>query len=237
MIKEKDTLFTSPKPPFEFNKEVVEVFDNMIQRSIPHYTDTQKEVAWLVDHLIHPTLPIYDLGCSTGATYYTLMSILNQHNTPYIGLDFSKEMLKKAYQLPHTTIPPEWIHQDLNLPVQLKQCSIVILNLVLQFIKPDNKLPLLQTICDSLILSGHLILIEKVIPTASHHDLFTQRYHQFKHKNGYSQDEIINKQKSLENVLIPQSLPNHYAQLKQVGFSSIDTFFQWYNFVGILAKK
>ena len=40
----------------------------------------------------------------------------------------------------------------------------------------------------------------------------------------------------LKDVLVPQSLADHHAQLKEAGFTSTDVFFQWYNFAGILAS-
>ena len=38
-MKNKDTLFATPMEtsPFEFNAQVADVFDNMIQRSVPGY--------------------------------------------------------------------------------------------------------------------------------------------------------------------------------------------------------
>ncbi len=234
MNSEKDHLFTSPRPRFQFNQEVANVFDNMINRSVPHYSEIQQELAWLVDHLIQGNTTLYDLGCSTGATYHALLPTLNQKKIQYIGIDNSDAMLTKVQHLPSTNRPPKWLNHDLNSPFEFQPSQIVILNLVLQFIQPKNKLALLTDIRKSLLPSGHLLLVEKITP--AHYDLFTNRYYQFKTHNGYSQDEIINKQNALKDVLVPQSLADHHAQLKEAGFTSTDVFFQWYNFAGILAS-
>jgi len=236
-MTQKDNLFQTPQPQFEFNQNVVTVFDNMINRSVPHYSEFQHEIAWLVDALASPNTCIYDLGCSIGTTYLTLAPILKSKNLQYIGIDNSEAMLKKAMDIRPRNPQPQWHNNDLNHPIDFQPASIIILNLVLQFLRPENRLPLLTRIHQSLLPNGYLILIEKIIPSPAHFDLFTTRYHHFKKSNGYTEDEITNKAKSLQNVLIPDSLTTHQSQLKQAGFSTNDTFFQWYNFAGILAKK
>ncbi|HHJ81072.1 MAG TPA: carboxy-S-adenosyl-L-methionine synthase CmoA, partial [Candidatus Tenderia electrophaga] len=59
----------------------------------------------------------------------------------------------------------------------------------------------------------------------------------FKKANGYSELEISQKRSSLENVLIPDSLPQHHQRLKEIGFKQSNTWFQCFNFASILAIK
>ena len=81
-------------------------------------------------------------------------------------------------------------------------------------------------------------MIEKIRPKDRLIDVFyTDQYHAFKRKNGYSESEIINKAKSLNNVLIPWDLEENLELLRCGGFKKVDIFFKWYNFVGMLGVK
>ena len=85
---------------FEFNREVAEVFDDMVSRSVPFYDEIHRIILDLVDRSYNGG-PIYDLGCSTGTT----ISIIDQHlkkkgrkSPDYIGIDNSSPMLEKCAQ-------------------------------------------------------------------------------------------------------------------------------------------
>jgi tRNA (cmo5U34)-methyltransferase len=53
---------------FKFGTTVVNVFDDMVSRSVPFYNETQRMLAEIAaDHVNEGTF-VYDLGCSTGTT-------------------------------------------------------------------------------------------------------------------------------------------------------------------------
>ena len=86
--------------------------------------------------------------------------------------------------------------------------------------------------------SGAFILIEKL--TVSDSDLnrlFINYYYDMKRRNGYSELEIAQKREALENVLIPYRLEENVELLKGAGFRSVEMFFRWYNFCGLVAVK
>jgi tRNA (cmo5U34)-methyltransferase len=62
-------------------------------------------------------------------------------------------------------------------------------------------------------------------------------HHNFKRANGYSELEISQKRSALENVLIPETLGLHRQRLTDVGFSSVDVWFQCFNFASLIAIK
>ena len=62
-------------------------------------------------------------------------------------------------------------------------------------------------------------------------------YHGYKKSKGYSELEISRKREALENVLIPFSIEENRTMLKQVGFSTVETYFQWFNFASLVAIK
>ena len=62
-------------------------------------------------------------------------------------------------------------------------------------------------------------------------------HHSFKRANGYSELEISQKRNALEKVLIPETLATHNQRLRKAGFSSIELWFQCFNFASIVAIK
>ena len=95
-----------------------------------------------------------------------------------------------------------------------------------------------QKVCDALPEGGLFILSEKVIS----HDkklnrTFIEMYHRFKKQQGYSELEIAAKREALENILVPYSIEENLDLLAGAGFSSVETFFQWFNFASFVAVK
>ncbi len=74
----KDTLFNidSVEEDFVFNERVVEVFDDMLDRSIPFYKEVIGSAARLLDIYLNTDDTVYDLGCSTGTTLLEFSRLL-----------------------------------------------------------------------------------------------------------------------------------------------------------------
>ncbi len=62
-------------------------------------------------------------------------------------------------------------------------------------------------------------------------------YYAYKKQQGYSDFEIGQKREALENVLIPFTIKENIQMCRDAGFGSIETIFQWANFVTFIAKK
>lgn len=237
---QKDTLFTNPYPDsgFAFNADVARVFDDMLSRSVPFYDTIQASITAIAASFISKGAIVYDLGCSTGTT---MGHLIDHIADPFlcIGVDNSLPVLDQTKKKLGRYSKERWqlITHDLNTPFDFHPCRLVIMNLTLQFIKPKNRLPLLKNIQQSLVNGGALILIEKIQPESQYADLFQTNYHTYKRGQGYSQTEIINKSKALKNVLVPLSISENLALLKQAGFVAPATFFQWFNFAGMLAIR
>ena len=97
---------------------------------------------------------------------------------------------------------------------------------------------LLQKIYNALTEGGILIVSEKM---TSHHRILDrqmiERYVRYKQEQGYTKTEISKKREALENVLVPFSLEENIAMLKDIGFSGIEVLFKWVNFGTLIAKK
>jgi len=242
MEEKKDRIFAidSIAKDFEFSNRVVEVFDDMLDRSIPFYSEVIKACGALLDKHLVPGDTIYDLGSSTGNTLLELSRILNCNNLHYIGIDNSSAMLEKARLKAELYSKQEqfsFFEEDI-LFFNRDNAGAVILHYTLQFIRPPARAKTIQQIYDSMRPGGVLLLSEKTIC----HDKLLNRefidiYHDFKKAKGYSELEIARKREALENVLIPFSISENIELLRKTGFTSVETFFQWFNFVSIVAVK
>ncbi len=241
--KPKDKVFTeqnSGNHNFEFNAKVVAVFDDMVTRSVPFYLEMQRMMAELANDLVPHGGKVYDLGCSTGNTLISLDSQLDS-SIALIGIDSSKEMVRQCQanlQEVAQRRPLTVVEGDIAKGVDLEGASLVVLCLTMQFIRPIHRERMMKSIFSQLAPGGAVILIEKVLGESSlFNRLFIDYYYNFKRRNDYSDMEISQKREALENVLVPYTLEENLELLQKVGFSTIEVFFKWYNFTGLIAKK
>ncbi len=239
---DKDTLFNVNAVPedFTFSERVVEVFDDMLDRSVPFYREVIHSTARILNVFLKPGDKVVDLGCATGTTLLELTRVLADKELEYIGVDNSRAMLEKARlksELYSKKDRIAFMEEDitrLNLP----GTGAFVLNYTLQFIRPLLREGFLRRLHDDLRPGGILILSEKTIsPDGRMNREFIDIYHQFKRERGYSELEIAKKREALENVLIPFSIAENTSLLKNVGFQSVEPFFQWFNFASFVAVK
>lgn len=225
---------------FKFGTQVVNVFDDMVSRSVPYYGEIQRMMAELSADHAQPGTNIYDLGCSTGATFTALNGFIPQ-DVGFVGIDDSEEMINKCdlkLKAMNMERPYELIVGDIHQNLVINNASVVILSLTLQFVRPLYRQQLLKNIYQGLNQGGVLILIEKVLTENSLFNRdFIKHYYNYKRRNGYSDLEISQKREALENVLIPYKLSENVTLLEDSGFRHCEVFFKWYNFSGLIATK
>ena len=237
-----DSLYSNGRitEDFAFNERVADVFDDMLDRSVPFYHNVIKTTAALIRGLARPESRIFDLGCATGSTLLELSRLLPDMNLHCIGIDNAPAMLDKARRKAAMYAKSgimEFRDQDI-ICADLDNADIILCNYTLQFIRPPLRPDFVRRLYKQLAPGGLLFISEKVI---SHHGLLNRKfiniYHDFKREQGYSELEIAAKREALENVLVPFSLHENITLLSQAGFSPVEPFFQWINFVSILAIK
>lgn len=237
-----DNIYSNPLnkvDSFRFDEAVVQVFTDMIARSVPGYMLTLPLIGLMAARYAQPNSQLYDLGCSLGAVTLSLRQAVTQPNCHIVAVDSSAAMIEKCREVitPDHAIKVALREADIR-DVPIEDASVVVLNFTLQFIPPEDRQPLLQTIFDGLLPGGALILSEKVhFEDAGQNGRFTTIHHDFKRANGYSELEISQKRTSLENVLISDTIEQHQARLNRVGFASAEVWFQAFNFVSLLAVK
>ncbi len=239
---DKDRLFKSGTiaEDFTFNDQVAEVFDDMLNRSVPYYSAVIDGIAGLLAHHPMKGRAVYDLGCSTGTTLLELARRLPDLDCRLIGVDNAPAMIRKARRKAEMFSKSrviDFIEDDITA-VELAGAGAILCNYTLQFIRPMTRLQFVRRLYDSLPECGMCIVSEKVIS----HDRklnreFIAMHHRFKRRQGYSELEIAAKREALENVLVPFSIEENIDLLRQGGFQSVETFFQWFNFASFVALK
>jgi tRNA (cmo5U34)-methyltransferase len=238
----KDTLFQEGHSfgKFEFNDRVAEVFDDMLDRSVPFYKQVIDMISQILAHSLKEGDTVYDLGCSTGSTLMQLLRSLESRNLKFVGVDNSHAMLKKAAskaEMFSMDKKIQFLEQDITR-IEFSGAGAVILNYTLQFISPSVRLDFLKKIHSFLRQGGLLIVSEKVVCRDSELNLeFLDSYHQYKKDRGYTELEIANKREALEDVLIPLTIQKNSELLQKAGFKSVETFFQWFNFVSFIGRR
>ncbi len=225
---------------FRFDAQVADVFTDMIERSVPGYRSIISMIATLTEHYAQAGSTLYDLGCSLGGATLSMRHGITAEGCRIVAVDNSLAMVercRKQIDRDHHPVPVELICDDIR-NVEVNDASVVVLNFTLQFIPPDERQELLQRIGEGMRPGGVLILSEKVVFADAHlNELLTDIHHDFKRAHGYSDLEISQKRTALENVLVPETIATHRERLAEAGFSSVDVWFQCFNFMSMLAVK
>jgi tRNA (cmo5U34)-methyltransferase len=236
----RDRVFSRPLSEvraFEFNETVARVFRDMISRSVPGYSLLLRMIGLYADIFAQRDSRVYDLGCSLGEASLVIADRVAGMGCSIIAVDNSPAMIEKCREHPVTADAIEWRCEDIR-QTGIGSASMVVLNLTLQFLPPDEREPLLRRVFDGLVSGGVLILSEKVVFTdALENERMQQLYQGFKKTMGYSDLEISQKRNALENVLIPDTPEQHLQRLQAVGFAETYQCFRGFNFVSYLAIK
>ena len=226
-------------PPFSFNAEVAEVFDDMVTRSVPLYRENQQMMVELLSRNLSGEERVYDLGCSTGAALVQIGTALKALNLRLVGLDDSLPMVEKArLKMKAFGLNDAQINHTDITKMNFESCGAVVMNYTLQFLPLQERLPLLKKIYAALRPGGMLILAEKIqADTPEMQELLTDVYYAFKAGNGYSELEISQKREALENVLIPLSPTMQLELLQEAGFQQKEMVLRWATFATFIALK
>ncbi len=236
----RDRIFSrrlSEVKAFEFNTTVASVFQDMISRSVPGYSLLLRMIGLYADIFVTPGSRVFDLGCSLGEASLIIADQTTDIDCRILAVDNSQAMIEKCKQHRLSAGAIEWRCVDIR-QTPLDNASMVVLNLTLQFLQPEERRGLLENIYAGLNSGGVLVLSEKVaFEDKTESKRMTQLYQGFKKTMGYSDLEISQKRNALENVLIPDSEQQHLQRLESIGFDEIYQCFRGFNFVSFLAIK
>ena len=235
----KDSV--EPIGKWEFDSEVAEAFDDMLERSIPQYDVMRNAVTSIGSSFVTPRSYIIDLGSSRGAALAPFVANFQERND-YLGLEISEPMIEAARErfkdcAGRVEIQEHDLRKGLTLPDYIKP-SLVISVLTLQFTPIEYRQRIVSDVYERLESGGAFILVEKVLGESTLLDeTMIGRYYEMKKAHGYSQESIDRKRFSLEGVLVPLTSSWKEALLKNAGFNVVDCFWRWMNFSAWVAVK
>ena len=220
---------------FAFDQRVVNVFPDMIRRSVPGYELVVPLSGLMAARHIRAGDRVYDLGCSLGATTLAVLGQLGNKSCEILAVDQSASMLARARELV-TDRRVQFIEANVTT-LDLLPARVVLSNWLLQFIDPQRRLSLLTTIARSLHGGGQLLLAEKIRYEDPAIQFFMEDTHlAFKAANGYSDLEISQKRSALENVMIVDTESAHLERLHAAGFSKVTVWYRCLNWISFLAQ-
>ncbi|WP_288655269.1 MULTISPECIES: carboxy-S-adenosyl-L-methionine synthase CmoA [Pantoea] len=242
-MSDRDTLFSAPIDKlgdWTFDERVAEVFPDMIQRSVPGYSNIISMIGMLAERFVQPDSQVYDLGCSLGAATLSVRRNIRVPGCQIIAVDNSPAMVERCRRhidAFRADTPVQVLEADIR-DIEIENASLVVLNFTLQFLAPDARITLLKKIARGLNPGGALVLSEKFsFEDAEVGELLFNMHHDFKRANGYSELEISQKRSMLENVMLTDSVETHKARLKAAGFAHAELWFQCFNFGSLVALK
>lgn len=185
----EDTLYATGtvEEDFSFNDRVAEVFDDMLNRSVPYYRTVIDGMAQLLASHLSPGAVIYDLGCSTGTTLLELARRLPDQGFRFIGIDNAPAMLDKARTKSALFTSGQMLRfeQDDITTCPLPQATAILCNYTLQFLRPLSRQTFIDRIHAALPEGGVFLLSEKTIsPCGRINRDFIEIHHSFKNSRG-----------------------------------------------------
>jgi tRNA (cmo5U34)-methyltransferase len=238
MAKQVDKVMPGEK--WSFDGDVTDVFDNMLERSIPQYQVMRKYCYDLACQYAKRNTALVDLGCSRGEAISALVDHFGAQNR-FIGVEISEPMLEAARKRFGSLLDAGVVDirkMDLRTDFPPYPASVILSVLTLQFVPIEYRLKIMKQIYDHLLPGGAFIFVEKILGSSADIDaLMVKLYYQLKAENGYTQEQIERKRLSLEGVLVPVTAKWNEEMLQMVGFREVDCFWRWGNFAGWLAVK
>ena len=237
-VKNVDNIV--PEEKWTFSGDVTNIFDDMLERSIPQYDVMRYSCFELGRRFVKPHAVIVDLGCSRGEALAHFVKEFEGMNS-YVGIEISKPMVEASRARFATEIKNKWVsiqEMDLKSDYPNVDACVTLSVLTIMFTPIEYRMRIMQDIYTTTDPGGCFIFVEKVLGSTSKINQFmVEIYHNMKRKHGYTDEQIERKKLSLEGVLVPVTAKWNEDMLRNVGWKYVDCFWRWMNFAGWIAIK
>lgn len=223
---------------WSFDGSVAATFVDHVRQSVPLYDAGHELVESISDYFVRDDSVCYEIGTSTGQLLRRLaVRHAGNPEARFIGIDAVEPMIEKARAQCAGLANVELVVDD-ALTFDYEKADFFVAYYCVQFVQPRHRQELINRIYERLHWGGAFLLFEKVRgPDARFQDMSVAIYNDFKARNGFSADEILNKTSSLKGVLEPFSTEGNLGLLRRAGFTDIMSVMKWVCFEGFLAIK
>ena len=222
-----------------FGKNIPLSFDNHIKRSVPGYDVSLNLITELSTYFLTDNSICYDVGFSTGKLISNILKFNKGKKLKIIGVEPEKKMVNffKKTETYRKSNNIKIINKNIE-NVRLQNCDLIISHYTLQFIRQNLRLSILKKFYKNLSLGGAFIIFEKIHGNNPRFEkIFSDLLTDFKLKNNFSDEEIVNKNKAIRGVLNPLSINENLNLLRKAGFKNLQIIYHNINFAGILGIK
>ena len=221
-----------------------EGFDDHIEHSIRGYKNLLDDIVSLSRNFVEDETNVVDIGCSTGklteAFVHSNQNFCKYAN--YIGIELAPsffEELDKRYE--RMTNEYYWANIDFQKKdvrqFKFENCSLVTSIFTLQFMPRKDRFDVLQNIYNGLNHGGAFIFAEKTVCDDSRlQEMITFNFYDYKRKH-FEASDILEKEKTLRNMLKPNTWKELEGMLECAGFKTAQPFWRNHMFVGAIAIK
>lgn len=212
-------------------------FDQHIGLSIPDYHGLRALSVRVSPRFIGARSNVHDIGCSTGSH---LRSVYDNFNNRRPGVTFHGVDIEPQFADHWETLRTSDLIFSVADARQLaiEHASLVISMFTVQFLPSEDKVPLLKRINSGMIDGGCLLIAEKVLAeTGRMQDALSFPYYDFKRANGFSAEEILDKERSLRGQMTLWSRKEIESTLRQSGFEDVQCVWGHFPFFCWLAFK
>ena len=214
-----------------------EGFDNHIDKSVRGYSQLWGDILNLSKYFVEDYTQVVDMGCSSGKLLKGMIE-QNGKNIPhaqYTGIEIEEDFFgdythdeEKYHQL-------NYFRGDVR-EFDFQNCSLITSIFTLQFMNPKDRQDVLNRIYKGLNTGGAFIFSEKTFSCNPRvQDMMTFMFYDYKRQH-FTDKEILDKEVTLRHMMKPNTKTELYKMVQDAGFE-IHTFWQNFNFVGIVALK
>lgn len=188
--------------PWSFkNKKIAKGFDSHVREQLPWYDLATRLVSHIGKHYIEENGLVYDIGASTGNIGLALEQTLIDRNAKIIAIEESKEMAESFKESKNSTL----VIGDAT-KIEYKPFDLCVCFLSLLFLRPSERLLLLEKLKKATKYGGSIVVFDKTTPSPGYVGIIKTRLALIEKINaGATHKAILEKELSLMGIQRPIS--------------------------------
>jgi len=221
----------------DFSFATVKNFDDHISKSIRGYSDLIADVENLGDYFIRSNTEVIDIGCSTGKLLKRMADKSSLVGVDYTGIEKEQNFIDDMNN--NSAFNIEFFMDDIeNFTFPEDEIVSFATNIfTLQFLDVKTRDKVVQELYNSMIPGSGFVSAEKVYSNCARmQDIKTSLYYQYKNQH-FTYDDIFEKEKSLRTMMNLKNIDEIINYYYDIGFSSVETFWQSHNFIALICIK